>query len=194
MSTENTLSSQESLQIINSMIREARKSFSKTAVFFLIWGVILAVAGVMEYFLMQSQYQHPYIVWPIAGVLGGIISGIIGRNQSMEKGTTTVIDRVIFSLWTSFFITLVLFIVGCVLSQVNPGPYIIILTGLPTLVTGMVLRFKPLILGGIAFWIMGLLSFFIPNGYIPLFFSLSMIMGYIIPGFILRKAERDGSL
>ncbi|MGB0167492.1 MAG: hypothetical protein ACPF8V_11625, partial [Luteibaculum sp.] len=147
METNQEFTEQKSIALIERMISEARRSFSKTAIFFLIWGLVLALAGIGEYVLNIRSYQHPYIVWPIASVVGAIWAGVVGKNLSIEKGNSTIIDRVMFSLWTSFFITLVLFIAACVFSNINPGSYIIIITGLPTVVTGMVLRFNPLIWG-----------------------------------------------
>lgn len=194
MEAEQNMTGQESLAIISQMIKEARKNFSDTAIFFLIWGAILATAGIAEYLLMQGQFARPYLVWPIAGVVGGVISGVIGARLGKRKGASTLFDRLTFALWTSFFITLVIFIFCCVLSSINPGAFIMVLTGLPTITTGLVLKFKPLIFGGIVFWVSGIVGFFIPDAYLPLLFSLSIILGYIIPGLLLRKAEGDARL
>ncbi len=38
---------------------------------------------------------------------------------------------------------------------------IIVLTGLPTFLTGQLIRFRPLILGGILFWVLGAISYFV---------------------------------
>lgn len=188
------MTGQESLQIINQMIREARKNLSETSIFFLIWGGLLAAAGLVEFLLIKQGFSAPYIVWPIAGVSGGIISSVIGKKMSIEKGMSTLWDRMSFALWTSFFITLVIFIACCVISDINPGAYIMVLTGLPTITTGIILRFKPLIIGGICFWICGIAGFFISNLYLPLLFTVAITLGYILPGLLLREAERNGSL
>ena len=188
------MTGQESLQIINQMIREARKNLSETSIFFLIWGILLASAGVAEFTLIKQGFSAPYIVWPMAGLTGGIISAVVGKKMSIEKGVSTLWDRMSFALWTSFFITLVIFIACCVISDINPGAYIMVLTGLPTITTGIILRFKPLIFGGVCFWICGISGFFIPNLYLPLLFTTAITLGYILPGILLRKAERNGSL
>ncbi len=188
------MTGQESLQIINQMIREARKNLSETSIFFLIWGILLASAGVAEFILIKQGFSAPYIVWPMAGLTGGIISAVVGKKISIEKGVSTLWDRMSFALWTSFFITLVIFIACCVISDINPGAYIMVLTGLPTITTGIILRFKPLIFGGVCFWLCGIAGFFLPNLYLPLLFTAAITLGYILSGILLRKAERNGSL
>jgi len=45
----------QSLQIIDEMVQRARFNFSKGSVFFIIWGVLLTIAGVGEFLLQQMN-------------------------------------------------------------------------------------------------------------------------------------------
>lgn len=190
---ENT-SEMEQLNMISSMISEARKSFSKTSIYFLIWGVVMAAAGLVEFWLTQNAYAYPYISWPIAGLVGGIWAGIVGRKQGMEQQHFTLYDRAIMAIWSSYTITLILVVIAAVLQKQNPGLWIMFLTGLPTMASGILIKFRPLVLGGIVFWVAGLIALFIPANYLALVFAISLFLGYIIPGLMLKKAEENGSL
>jgi hypothetical protein len=64
-----------------------------------------------------------------------------------------------------------------------------VLTGLPTFATGAILRFKPLIIGGILFWCIGAAGFFVPGTEGALLYVGAMFFGYIVPGYLLKRQE-----
>ncbi|MBK8500039.1 MAG: hypothetical protein IPL52_14765 [Flavobacteriales bacterium] len=53
------------------------------------------------------------------------------------------------------------------------------------------MRFKPLIFGGILFWVMGALSYFVEPAMITWLYIGAMLFGYVIPGYMLKRQE-DG--
>lgn len=187
--TEN-MSPQESLDLIQHMIRQTKASFVQISYYFLMWGILLSLAGISEYVLQYVvNYQHHYIGWPIAGVLGGILAALHGNRSSEEPRHFS--GRLIGFLWGGFGLTLLVFLVCTSGTGVEPGPYIILLTGLPTFVSGGIMRFRPLMIGGVLFWIFGIITFFFLPEYRSLLFSLAIITGYIIPGLMLRRAEQN---
>ncbi len=190
---EEEFSAEESLQVINRMIMRAKQSFSRISFYFLLWGWLLLGAGLTEYVLQHVvHFQHWWIGWPIAGFGGGITAGIYGSRQSRKQMAMGYMDRVFTFLWVAFTITLAIMIVGSVLNKISPTPYIIVLIGLPTFVSGGIMKFKPLLLGGIIFWAVGIASFFAFKEYSALLFCFSILCGYIIPGYMLRMAEKKG--
>jgi hypothetical protein len=53
--------------------------------------------------------------------------------------------------------------------------------------SGIILRFKPLIVGGIGCWILSIAAMLIDNyDYQFLLIPLAMIIAWIIPGYLLR--------
>lgn len=194
MSTEKTMSHEESLRIADEMIGVSRKGFLKQSFYFLLWGWLLILAGVSVFVLQQIDFAYPYIVWPLVGVIGGIVAGVHGKRASQNLPAATVADMSIGAVWMGFGISLFLFIVALVMNGVSPDSIIILLTGLPTFATGMILKFRPLVLGGVLFWIIGFASFFIPAEFSSLAFSVAILLGYLLPGFALKSAERNGSL
>ena len=59
-------------------------------------------------------------------------------------------------------------------------PLIISLYGMGTFISGGILKFKPLIIGGIACWIISIIAFFVANEYVLLLTALSIIIAYLI--------------
>jgi len=60
------------------------------------------------------------------------------------------------------------------------------LAAMPTFISGVIIRFRPLIIGGITFWILALLAHF-SAAFAPLAVPVAMLTGYLIPGYMLRR-------
>lgn len=63
----------------------------------------------------------------------------------------------------------------------------LILYALPTLVTGIIKKFKPMILGAIVCYAMFAVSCFTPSKYDMLCGAIAAIFCWLIPGFMLRR-------
>jgi len=188
---EKEMTPQQSMELITEMIASAKQSFFKMSFYFLLWGALLALAGLGQYFLKQSDFSLHWIGWPIVGVVGGIIAGVHGAREGKKTQVSTFTDRVYMWLWMAFVFTLVLFIVAAGKHELDPGPYIMLLTGLPTFVTGAIMKFRPLVFGGVLFWVIGMLTIFFMMEYSALTFTVAILVGYIIPGLMLRKKENE---
>jgi hypothetical protein len=69
--------------------------------------------------------------------------------------------------------------------MVSPG--FLVLYGIPTFLSGIILRFKALVIGGICCWILSVLSLLVSPSYQLLFLSAAMLAAWIIPGYLLRS-------
>jgi hypothetical protein len=188
---ERTMTPDESLHVIESMIQQAKQSFHRMSFYFLLWGFVLLGATLFEYFMASTGRPYGWGAWPVLGTVAGIASGIRGAREGRRVGVSTAMDRVFAWLWSGFTITLVLLIAASVAREMNPGPLVMVLTGLPTFVTGMMIRFRPLVVGGLLFWAIGTASFFVDGTTGALLFAVAMVFGYIIPGLLLKRQE-DG--
>ena len=182
---------EESLSIIQEMIAKSRKTFHRNSFYFILWGVFMFIAGLSEFFLIRANFEMFWIGWPILGTLGGIISAVYSSRQSAKDAGQTFTDQTIGYVWLTYGISLICMIFTGILVDVNPGTLVMLLTGLPTFLTGTIIRHKPLIFGGIVFWIGGLLSLFTEPQYVPLIFSTAILLGYLYPGFTLLSAEKN---
>ncbi|MBK9176395.1 MAG: hypothetical protein IPM46_08645 [Flavobacteriales bacterium] len=190
---EQQLTPEQSLKLIESMIGQAKRSFSRLSFYFLLWGILLTGAMLATYLLRhQPDAWGQGAPWGIAGVLGGIISAIHGARQGRHVTVSNPMDGLIGWLWSSFVITMIIMIVASVVDRQDPGPTITLLTGIPTFMTGQILRFRPLIVGGILFWAAGIAMHFTGDQLaLTLLYCGAMLLGYIIPGFMLKRQE-DG--
>ncbi len=191
MNTE--LTPQESLRLIEGMIGQARRSFSRMSFYFLLWGVLLIGAMVATYLLRYNtsgwQYGAP---WGVAGVLGGLVSAIHGAREGKREQVSNPMDSTIGWLWGSFVITMLLLIALTVTGRADTTVAITMLTGLPTFITGQIMRFRPLQFGGVIFWVVGVAMMLLDSALATLvLYCTAMVLGYILPGILLKRHE-DG--
>ena len=65
----------------------------------------------------------------------------------------------------------------------------LLIAGLATTTSGLLIKFKPLIIGGIAFFIFSIATTFVSNEYLSLITGAAIICGYLIPGYFLKSAK-----
>jgi hypothetical protein len=92
-------------------------------------------------------------------------------------------------LWGGF--SVVLFIT--ILASIKYGfeityPMLIWLYGLGTFVSGGILRFSPLVWGGVMAWIIGIAAIFLPFEQQLLCVAGAILFSYIVPGHLLRRS------
>lgn len=187
---EKTLKPEESLKIINDMISSAKTNLSDDSFYLLFWGWLVAFTNIGEFLIANfTNYPRPYIVWLI--VLPGIlISFIYGYRKSKTEKVTSHIDKIHLYVWISVIISY--FILVFFGNQINYKipQLIFILVAIATFLSGSIIKFKPLIYGGILFWIGSILLFIVPDFYVHLLSAFIVILGFIIPGYMLKKYRK----
>lgn len=191
METQNDmLSPQQSLDLIQSMINEAKGNVRDNSFYYLFWGWVLIVAHIGSFTLIKIEFDYPFAVWLIV-IPAWIISFVYGsRQRNKQKRTTTHLERVNITLWVSFGVLAVVipFFGSFINYQINP---IILLVGsMATLASGVILKFKPLMIGGVIFFVFGLPCFFVSNEYQSLLSALAITLGYLVPGYLLKSQKR----
>ncbi|MEQ8424172.1 MAG: hypothetical protein RIA63_05640, partial [Cyclobacteriaceae bacterium] len=161
----------------------------KNSFYFILWGWAIALGNVGMYSLYKfSDFEYPYVVWLIA-IPAWIITMIYGSRQGKQAGKKTHLDRINMWLWISFGLSILPFIVFMQKIDFNINPIILIITSVPTFLTGIMLRFKPLIFGGVSFYVFGIICFTVSPLNQYLVGAIAIICGYLIPGYLLRTTR-----
>ncbi|MDD1443810.1 hypothetical protein MEO93_26385 [Dolichospermum sp. ST_sed3] len=187
-SEKETLTPEQSLEVITSMIRQAKGNMQKNSFYFLLWGWTIVIANLGVYFLIQFDIPNPYLMFLIT-IVAAIVSIIYGTQQGKRAATQTHLDIIYKWLWMGFGITCFIFwFFGKQISwQINP--VLITLLGVPTFISGTMLRFKPLMFGGVSFWVFGSVLFLVNTEVQFLLAALAVTIGYLVPGYLLKKSE-----
>jgi hypothetical protein len=192
------------MKIIEDMMYSARKEVKDNGAYFLLWGWLVFIAAMGQVIIHWLGYDNNTIAvgshvniamggitWLILMPLGGILSVIISRRQQREEKVKTWFDDVMKYLWISFGVVLFIILFAMGYLNVNLYPVVIALYGLGLFVTGGILKFKPLIIGGIVCWVLAMVSLFVTSEYSTICLALSVLIGYIIPGYILKKQSGE---
>jgi hypothetical protein len=183
------LTAQQSLDIITAMIQEAKGKARRNAFHFLLWGWVMVLANLGMYALTKFGYPYPYIIWTIT-IPAWIISFYKSFRQEKEEQTTTHLDKLSMWLWICFGVTTFTVVVFGHKLNYQINPLITTICAIPTFVSGVMLRFKPMMFGGAAFWVFGIIGFLIPFETQPLIGGLAILCGYLVPGYLL-KSKKD---
>lgn len=187
--SEENLSAQQSLDIITSMIRQAQGRVSGNSFYFLLWGWCISLANFGMFGLMRfTDYPYPYVVWLIA-IPAWIVTMIYGKKQGEELPRRSHLDRINMWLWLGMgacVFPICLF--GYALNW-NINPIILLMAAPPTFISGIIIKFKPLLVGGVCFWISGSLSFLVSQQDQYLIGGIAIMLGYMVPGYLLRSLK-----
>ena len=189
---EKMMTGEESLKIITEMINRTKVNIRQGSFHLLFWGWLITVCSLSEWVITNlTHYAHPYYVW-ILVIPGAFVSMIYGAVTGRKAKVQTYADKLYMWTWIGFlFAAIVLFIVQSDRME-NITPYILLLAGFPTFLSGFIVKFKPLIAGGICFWVIAILVHFAGPSLTLLGTPIAMLAGYLIPGYMLRnKVNHD---
>lgn len=191
MEEENKLSQEESLNIITNMITQAKLNVNQSIFHLLLWGWIIFTASIGHFLLLKfTDVQNPQMAWLLV-IPGFFISFIYGWREGRKQKVSTYADRIYTWIWLGFVIVFLIsyFEFSELGGKINT--LILLLAGYATFLSGHVLRFKPLITGGILFWIFSIIAFLLGNEYGLLVTAVSVLTGYLIPGYLLKNRVKD---
>jgi hypothetical protein len=186
---EKELSPQESLDLIKSMINKTKGAVADDSFHFLMWGWLVFSCCLASYILkVIIHYPDHFIVWWLMPV-GGVISGIYGAKQSKQQKVKSFLDEALGYLWIAIAMS---FIVLVIVNMISGGAwqtaftYYILLYAIGTFVSGNLLRFKPLIIGGLINFALAAISPRFNYDNQLLLGAVAIFISYIIPGHLLR--------
>jgi len=190
---EKQLNEQESLRMIQEMIVKSKTNLGESSYFYLLWGWLVLISSLSHFILLMVSYKQPYIIWPISMSLGAILSVIKSKKLKNKSKAKTYIENSIIQLWIGFSISMFVILLSAAFGKmgwVTSNSLIIVLYGFGTYVSGGILNFKPLKIGGIASWVIAFASMFFPGQFTLLAIALSVIVAYLWPGYLLRSKEK----
>jgi hypothetical protein len=185
-------SARESLQLIESMIQQTKGKVSQSSFYFLLWGWVIALCNFAMYYLLNfsGQPQYAPAVWMLC-IPAWIATMIHGSRQERAAGVTTHLDRINKWLWICMAITITpVWIFGAKINWMIT-PLILMPVGAATFLSGIIIRFRPLLLGGIIFWVAAVGSYFVAMDEQYLVGGAAIILGYVLPGYLLKYQKED---
>ncbi|HLP39658.1 hypothetical protein [Lacibacter sp.] len=183
-------SAKDSLQLIESMISKAQNRFNENGHLYLLWGWVVLVCSIISFISVYffGNFKNLMYVWMLT--IPTVIYQMIYLSR-VKKSTTvrTYTDDINNYVWLVFVI--MGFLVGIIIGRSGQpqlfNPLILMLYGMPTFLSGIILKFVPLRIGAISCWVLALVSVFIPYEFSFLLLALAVITTWIVPGYLLRS-------
>ena len=197
--SEKQMTPEESLRLIGEVISNTRNNLKADSFFFLLWGWFITVASLIEAIILWNAGRMND--WKDVGLMSGLNWGglvLIGlivqvfyiKKHYVKKGYKTFYEKVISYIWiiSGFVIFLTVYLAGT--RHETPEPYILAVISIPTVITGVMTRFRPLVIGGLLFILFAVIAVNLQVDYLRNVVSaVALICGYLIPGYLLRKQK-----
>lgn len=183
------LSEKESLELIASMINKAKGRITETGVLYLLWGWLILICCIIQFVgLHFFNYANSYYIWYFTWIFV-ILQFFYLRNQKKLIAVKTYTDEINGFVWLAYFICIVLVIFISIHFKHYEViyPLLLVMYGMPTFLSGIILKFRPLIIGGSCCWVLSFLSVFVSFEYQTLLMAAAVISAWIIPGYILKQ-------
>ena len=186
---ESRMTEAESMRLIASMINKAKNRFNETGFLYLLWGWVVLICCITQ-FLAAYFYksENAYYVWFLTWIIA-VYQIFFLRKKRKSRKVKTYTDDINQFVWIAFFICMMLLIFILIRFKMYEviNPAILVMYGMPTFLSGIILKFKPLLTGGICCWIFAAVSPFIDPEFQLILIACSIIAGWIIPGYLLKQ-------
>lgn len=179
---------QESLQLIEDMINRARNKFGENGHLYLLWGWAILFCSMAHFLLWQFKViAYPQMIWllTLAAMIYQVVY-LVKRKKQQKVRTYT--DDILGYVWLVFVICmfLILFVMIKKGAFDRMYPLFLVLYGMPTFLSGKILKVRVLATGGICCSIISVVATFIDLKFQLLLISLAVITAWIIPGYALQ--------
>lgn len=195
--SEDYFSEQDSLAIISSMINKARNQFTENGYLYLLWGWVILICSLSHFVLQQVlNIENFYLVWMLIGPT--VLYQFIYLRRKIKRATVrTYTDEIIGYVWVVFIICAVL-LVTLLSSHLKSPDYAtiiwLVMYGMPTFLSGAILKYRGLMIGAISCWVLAIATLFIPVQYHMLLLAVAIVCGWILPGYgIQQKFKKENT-
>jgi len=188
---EEKFSGEESLRLIQSMINRAQDKFAENGHLYLLWGWVVFICSITQFLLQRVFHLSPnqtWFIWLLTWV-ALIYQLIYIRRKRKKMEVRTYTGEIVAYVWIVFGITTILmaYILGSHQQTFLVNAILLVSYGIPTFLSGIILRFKPLIWGGVFCWTLALVCSWVMSDFQLLLIATAVLVAWIVPGYQLRK-------
>lgn len=176
------------------MIDKTKDNLSENRFYFLFWGWVSFLTILTQFFLKTVvHYEHHYLVWLVI-IPAVIITIVFSGKRKNQRAVHTYVGESMRNLWTGIGVSF--FVLSFIISTTKGGwlnayPFFILFYGLGTFVSGRILQFPPLVIGGIFNWVLACAAAFVSYDFSMLLAAAAILTSYIIPGHLLRSYKHN---
>lgn len=216
MPEEKIMTEKESLYLITEMLQKAKASVHERGTSAILWGSVTAIAGFLSFAQLYFGFSIGFDIWII--ILFAVLPQVfISVKENKGKTFRSHEERAIDAIWIVYGIS-----IGAYIFYLNIVPNVtlnfydaqksvdledlknfptyifsaasvfLILYAIPTLATGIITRFAPMVAGGIVSYVMFVISCYTNSMWDMLLLGIAGILNWLVPGIILRRRYLKG--
>jgi hypothetical protein len=192
---EKQLNEKESLELISQMISNSQRRLQKgNGKPFLIWGYVTIIVSILVWYLFSTTGNPLWnYLWFLIPILG--FPTMMASVKKQEKGMRTYIDKIIADVWIAFGIAGFVVSISSIFFWSFPVLFVILLLmGTGTAITGLIIKFKPIIVSGFAGIFLSFLCLIVKGYEAILLFAAIFFIMMVIPGHILNYKSRKSNV
>ncbi len=187
---EQAFNEKEAIAVIQQMVNTGRRNIKQDAVFFLIWGWVILAGCLIHYISLVIQYHQGVYIWPVVIAIGIITSFYTGWQQGKKARSTSYVDRMNRYLWLGSLAPFAIAVsIGLIYDWFYAYPVFAAIIGWGSFISGGLLKFKPLVWGGVAAWIIAVLLLIFTGPEILLLMAAAILSSYLIPGHLMMRQK-----
>ena len=182
-------SKEEQIEIISKVINSTKENLKPLSVNFIFWGSLIVVMSLIHYsiprFIQYTEYSS-LLFWTILPMLGMLFTIVYNIKIRKVLGYETYLNRVIKIIWGIFNLSWLVMVVTSLLNGINnPVPEILFLLSTTLITTGIIIKFKPIVIGGILLMLFTVYINFNPNINFLIVNIIGVSLGMLVPGISL---------
>ena len=188
-------STEQQIEIINGVIKSTKENLKPLSVNFIFWGFLIIAMSLFNYAfpsLFQSAQYSGLLFWTVLPLIGMILTVYYNINIRKKTGYETYLSRVIKIIWGVFNLSWIYIIaLSFTLKSFHPVPPILFLLSIIIIITGLIIKFKPITIGGVFLTIFTFYLNFNPGINLLLVNIVGVFLGLLVPGLSLFYSKSD---
>ena len=189
-----TMTKEDQLTIINDAIKQTKTNLKPLGYNLIFWSTVIISMSLFHYFLpqiVQYSYYSSVIYWVSIPLLGMIYTTYYNIKIGIKVGYSTQLDRVIRIIWGVFGLAWIFTVGISLLFNVNPVQDILFLLGIMLTISGIIIKFHNITIGGIGLMIFTMYTYYNPALNLLLVNVIGISFGMLIPGLALYFQKED---
>tara|TARA_B100000579_G_scaffold204655_1_gene167283 strand:- start:268 stop:867 length:600 start_codon:yes stop_codon:yes gene_type:complete len=188
------MTKEEQINIINDAIKQTKTNLKPLGYNLVFWGVVIISMSLFHYFfpqIVQFSYYSAIIYWVLIPILGMVYTTYYNIKTGIKIGYETQLDRVIRIIWSVFGLAWIFTVGISLIYNVNPVQDILFLLGIVLIMSGLIIKFHNITIGGIGLLIFTIYTFYNPSINLLLVNVIGISFGMLIPGLSLYFEKSD---
>ena len=188
------MTKEEQINIINDAIKQTKTNLKPLGYNLVFWGVVIISMSLFHYFfpqIVQFSYYTAIIYWVLIPLLGMVYTTYYNIKTGIKIGYETQLDRVIRIIWSVFGLAWIFTVGISLIYNVNPVQDILFLLGIVLIMSGLIIKFHNITIGGIGLLIFTIYTFYNPSINLLLVNVIGISFGMLIPGLSLYFEKSD---